>query len=325
MKRREFILVLGSAVAAWPLDARAQQGAKLATIGFLSGTTPSAQTAWTSAFVQRLRELGWEEGRNVVIEYRWAEGQSERYVEIAAEFVRLKVDVIVAPGGAILAAKAATSSIPIVFPAAGDPVGSGFVASLARPGGNVTGSSIQQTDTAAKRLALLREILPGLHRLAIMANVGYGAAVLEMREVQAAARTLGMEIAAIEIRQTADIAPALAALNGRADALYVVTDPLMTTNRDGIGTLALGARLPTMQVFREYVDSGGLISYGPNVPDLYVRAAELVDKILRGAKPADLPVEQPTKFELVINLKTAKALGLTIPQSLLSLADEVIE
>jgi putative ABC transport system substrate-binding protein len=319
------MIVLTAGAVAWPLAALAQQPAKLPTIGFLGGTTPTAQSQWTAAFVQRLRELGWNEGRNIAIEYRWAEGHSERYAEIAAEFVRLKVDLIVTPGGATLAAKQATSVIPIVFPAAGDPVGSGLVASLARPGGNVTGSSIQQTDTAAKRLELLREILPGLHRLAIVANVDYSAAVLEMREVQAAASTLGLEVAMAEIRRAVDIPPAFEALRGQADALYVVTDPVVSTNRDTIAKLAIGARLATMQVFREYVESGGLISYGPDVADLYVRAAELVDKILRGAKPADLPVEQPTKFELAINLKTAKALGLTIPPTLLATADEVIE
>ena len=311
MKRREFITLLGGAAAAWPLAARAQQPAKLPTIGFLGASTPSAESQWAAAFVQRLRELGWIEGRTVAIEYRWAEGRSERFAEIAAEFVRLKVDVIVTAGtAAVLAAKQATSVIPIVFAAAGDPVGTGLVASLARPGGNVTGLSIQATDLAGKRLELLREVVPGLRRLAIMANVGYPAAVLEMGEVQAAARTLGLEVATLEIRRAEDIAPAFEALKGRADALYVCADPLVTTNRIRINTLALGARLPTMHGVREYVEAGGLMSYGPNFPDLFRRAADYVDKILRGAKPADIPVEQPTKFDLVINLTTAKALGL---------------
>ena len=252
--------------------------------------------------MQRLRELGWIEGRTVAIEYRWAEGRSERFAEIAAEFVRLKVDVIVTSGTAVLAAKQATSVIPIVFAVAGDPVGTGLVASLARPGGNVTGLSIQATDLAGKRLELLREVVPGLRRLAIMANVGNPAAVLEMGEVQATARTLGLEVATFEIRRAEDIAPAFEALKGRADALYVCADPLVNTNRIRINTLALGARLPTMYGFREYVEAGGLMSYGPNFPDLFRRAADFVDKILRGAKPADIPVEQPTKFDLVINL-----------------------
>ena len=319
MKRREFITLLGGAAAAWPLAARAQQPAKLPTIGFLGASTPSAMRQWTAAFVQRLRELGWIEGRTVAIEYRWAEGRSERYAEIAAEFVRLKVDVIVTYGSrSRLAAKQATSVIPIVFTMAADPVGAGLVASLARPGGNVTGLSIQLADLAGKRLELLREVVPGLRRLAIMANVGYPAAVLEMGEVQAAARTLGLEVVTFEIRRAEDIAPAFEALKGRAEALYVRADPLMFANRIRINTLALAARLPTMYGIREYVEAGGLMSYGPNFPDLFRRAADYVDKILRGAKPADLPVEQPTKFDLVINLTTAKALGLTIPPSLLA-------
>ena len=326
MRRREFITLLGGAAAAWPLAARAQQPGKLPTIGFLGAATPAAWGQWVAAFVQRLRELGWIEGRTVAIEYRWAEGRSERYAEIAAEFVRLKVDVIVTQAtAAVLAAKQATSVIPIVFAVAADPVGSGLVASLARPGGNVTGLSIQATDLAGKRLELLREVVPGLRRLAIMANVGDPGAVLEMGEVQAAARTLGLEVATFEIRRAEDIAPAFEALKGRAEALYVCADPLVITNRIRINTLALGARLPTMYGFREYVEAGGLMSYGPNFPDLFRRAADYVDKILRGAKPADLPVEQPTKFDLVINLTTAKALGLTVPPTLLARADEVIE
>ena len=325
MRRRKFITLLGSAAAAWPLVARAQQAAKLPTIGFLGASTPPAMSPWTAAFVQRLRELGWIEGRTVAIEYRWAEGRSERYAEIAAEFVRLKVDVIVTAGGAVVAVKQATSVIPIVFAVVNDPVGSGLVASLARPGGNVTGLSLQSTDLAGKRLELLREVVPGLRRLAIMANAGYPAAVLEMGEVQATARTLGLEVVTFEIRRAEDIAPAFEAFTGRAEALYVVSDPLVGTHRIRNNTLALGARLPTMHGNREHVEAGGLMSYGPNFPDLYRRAADYVDKILRGAKPADLPVEQPTKFDLVINLKTAKALGLEISPTLLARADEVIE
>jgi putative ABC transport system substrate-binding protein len=224
-----------------------------------------------------------------------------------------------------MAAKQATSSIPIIFAVASDPVGTGVVASLARPGGNVTGVSLQKTDLAGKRLELLREVAPGLHRLAVLFNVGNSGVVLEMREAQAAARTLGLEVATSEIRRAEDIAPAFEALKGRAEALYVCGDPLVDTNRIRIITLALAARLPTISDFREYVEAGGLMSYGPNFPDLFRRAAEFVDKILRGAKPDDLPVEQPTKFDLVINLTTAKALGLTIPESFLLRTDEVIE
>jgi putative ABC transport system substrate-binding protein len=324
--RRKFLATLGGAAAAWPLAARAQQSAKLPTIGFLVAGTPSSHGQWVAAFVQRLRELGWIEGRTITIEYRWAEGRSERFAEIAAEFVRRKVDVIVTSATeAVVAAKQATSVIPIVIAAAGDPVGTGLVASLARPGGNVTGLSIQQTDVAAKRLELLREIVPGLRRLAILGNVSGPAVVLDMREAEAAARTLGLEVITSEIRRGEDIAPAFAALKGRAEALYLPIDPLVNSHRFRINTLALAARLPTIHVFREGVEVGGLMAYGPNVTDLFRRAADFVDKILRGAKPADIPVEQPRKFDLIINLTTAKALGLTIPDKLLALADEVIE
>jgi len=325
MKRREFITLLGGA-AAWPLAARAQQQpAKLPTIGFLGAATPAAWSVFIVTFVRRLRELGWIEGRTIAIEYRWAEGRGERYAEIAAEFVRLKVDIIVTSGGAVLAAKQATSLIPIVFAAAADPVGGGFVASLVQPGGNVTGLSAQFTDLAGKRLELLREIVPSLRQLAIMANAGYPAAVLEMAEVQATARTLGLEVTTLEIRRAEDIAPAFEALKGRAEALYVCSDILTTTNRVRVNTLALTARLPMMYGVREYVEAGGLMSYGPNFLDLWRRTGDLVDKILRGTKPAEIPVEQPTKFDLVINLTTAKALGLDVPPTLLALADEVIE
>jgi putative tryptophan/tyrosine transport system substrate-binding protein len=324
MRRREFITLLGGAAATWPLVARAQEPVKLPTIGFLGTTTASAWQPWTVAFVQRLRELGWVEGRNVAIEYRWAEARSERFPEIAAEFVQFKVDVIVTGGNAAVAVKQATSVVPIVF-VLGDPVGTGLVASLARPGGNVTGLTNQQPDLAGKRLEILREVVPSLHRLAILANVDYPFAVLEMAEVQAAGGTLRLDVANFEIRRAEDIAPAFEALKGRADALYVVNDALTVTNRIRINTLALAARLPTMHGTREVVEAGGLMSYGPNFTDLFRRAANYVDKILHGTKPADIPVERPTKFDLVINLTTAKALGLTIPEAFLSRADEVIE
>jgi len=326
MKRREFMTLLGGAAATWPLAARAQQPAQLPTIGFLGASTPAIMGQWVAAFVQRLRELGWIEGRTIAIEYRWAEGRSARANEIAAEFVRLKVDVIVTHSAElVVAAKQATSVIPIVFGLAADPVGSGLVASLARPGGNVTGLSVQGTDLAGKRFELLREIVPGLRWLAVIANAGASGAVLEMREAQAAARALGLEVATPEIRRAEDIVPAFEALNGHAQALYVASDPLLYANRVRINTLALGARLPTMHATREYVEAGGLMSYGANYPDLFRRAGDYVDKILRGAKPADLPVEQPTKFDLVVNLITAKVLGLTVPPTVLARADEVIE
>jgi putative ABC transport system substrate-binding protein len=326
VKRREFITLLGGAAAAWPLAARAQQAGKLPTIGFLGANTPASQSQWTAAFVQRLRDLGWIEGRTVAIEYRWAEGRSERLAEIAAEFVRLKVDIVVTWGTIpALAIKEATSVIPIVFAAAGDPAGTGLVASLARPGGNVTGLSNQQGDLGGKRLELLREVVPDLRRLAIMLNVDAPASVLDMKEVHTKAGSLGLEVVTSEIRRAEDIAPAFEALKGRADALYVCTDPLVFTNLVRINTLALAARVPTMHGRREYVEAGGLMSYGPNFPDQFRRAADHVDKILRGAKPGDIPVEQPTKFDLVINLVTAKALGLDVPPTLLARADEVIE
>jgi putative tryptophan/tyrosine transport system substrate-binding protein len=325
MTRRQFITLLGGVAAAWPLAARAQQAAKLPIIGFLGSTSASHQSQWVTAFGQRLRELGWIDGRTARIEVRWAEGRPERFAEIAAEFVRLKVDVIVTVGGAVLAAKQATSVIPIVFGAASDPLGMGLVASLARPGGNVTGLSVQATDLASKRLELLREVVHGLRRLAILLNVEYPAAVLEMGEAQAGARTLGLEVTTLEIRRVEDIVPAFEALKGRADALYVCTDPVLAANRIRVNTLANVARLPTITAFREWIEAGSLMSYGPNVPDLFRRAAEYVDKILRGAKPGDLPVEQPTKFDFIINLTTAKALGLEVSPTLLARADEVIE
>ena len=318
--------LLGGAAVAWPLAARAQQPTRLPTIGFLGSSTPSAMSQWVAAFVQRLRDLGWIEGRTVAIEYRWMQGRSERASEIATEFVRLNVDVIVTYASvAVLAAKQATSVIPIVFAAATDAVGAGLVASLARPGGNVTGLSLQQTDAAGKRLALLREVVPGLRHVAILANVSAPGSVLEMGEVQAAARTLGLEATKLEIRRAEDIVPSFETLKNRAEALYVCTDPLVITNRARIHTLAMGARLPTIYNSREYVETGGLMSYGPNWVDRWKRTAEIVDKILRGTKPADIPVEQPTKFDLVINLTTAKVLGLEVPDKLLVTADEVIE
>ena len=323
--RREFITLLGGA-AAWPLAARAQQAGKLPTIGFLSQTTLSGGSEWVAAFVQRLHELGWDEGRTIAIEYRWAEGREERFAEIAAEFVRLRVDVIVTSGTPqVLAAKQATSVIPIVFATAGDPVGTGVVASLARPGGNVTGLSVQHSDLAGKRLELLREVVPGLRRVAIIGNFGNPNIMLELSEVQAAARTLGLEVATLDIRHAQDIVPAFEALKGRSEALYVSTDGLINTNRIRINILAVGARLPTMHGSRDYVEAGGLMSYGPNFPDLFRRAADYVDKILRGTKPGNIPVEQPTKFDLIINLTTAKALGLAIPETFLLRANELIE
>ena len=308
------------------MAAHAQPIKRLPTIGFLGAATPAVAREWVSAFTKRLAELGWIDGKTLIIEYRWANSRPELYHSIAEEFVAAKVDVIVTWASApVLAAKQATNLVPVVFAAQMDPVGAGVVASLAHPGSNVTGLSIQQTDTAAKRLQLLRDVLPDLRRLATMADVNAAGALLEIREVQATARKLGLEVIPLDIRQAEDIAPVIAGLKGRADALYVATDPLVLTNRVRINALAQDGRLPTIYGYREYVDAGGLLSYGPNFSDLFRRAADYVDKILRGTKPADLPVEQPTKFELVINLQTAKKLGLTLPPALLSLADDVIE
>jgi len=319
--RREFITLLGGA-AVWPLAARAQQVARLPTIGFFSPNTRSVASPWTAAFVERLREVGWIEGRTIAIEYRWGEGRGDRTAEVISEFVRLNPDVIVTHGQSnIVAAKEATSAIPSVSALATDPVASGFVASLARPGGNATGLSIQGTDLVGKRLELLREVVPSLRRLAIMSDFRNP----EMAEAEAAARMLGLEVTTLPLRKPEDITSAFGTLKGTADALYVGADPLVNSSRVRINILALGARLPTMHGFREAVEVGALLSYGPNFADLFRRAADYVDKILRGMKPAELPVEQPTRFDLVINLTTATALGLTIPEAFLLRADEVIE
>ena len=325
MRRREFIAALGAAVALRSAGARAQT-AKLPTVGFLGIQTRANQEKWTTAFVQRLRELDWIEGRTVLIEYRWAEGSGDRMSEIAAEFVRLKVDVILTAGtAATLAAKQATSIIPVVFTTVADPVGTGVVGSLSRPGGNITGLSNQSAEIAGKRVALLGEIVPNLRRLAILANTSSPIGVMETSETQLAAQTVGVDTVALAIRRAEEIAPAIEGIKGRADALYIASEALMNTNRFRINSLAQDARLPTMHGEKGYVEAGGLMSYGASFTDMYRRAAEYVDKILRGAKAADLPVAQPTKFELAINAKIAKALGLAVTDKLISLADEVIE
>jgi len=326
VKRREFIALVGGGLAAYPHAVLGQQSAKSPTIGFLGATTPTSTPQRTTTFVQRLRELGWVEGRTITIEYRWAEGVNERPAEIAAEFVRLKVDVIVTSGTlAVIAAKNATSSIPIVFTVMADPVGDGVVASLARPGSNITGLSNQSTDLAPKRLELLREIKPDLRRLGILSNTDNPGTVGEANELAAAAHALGMETVIPEFRRSDQLIAAFDSFKERAEAIYVASDPLVNANRLRIHTLSVAARLPTVYNTRELVENGGLLSYGPNFLDMHRRAAEYVDKILRGTKPGDLPVEQPTKFDLVINLTTARALGLTIPTALLARADEVIE
>jgi putative ABC transport system substrate-binding protein len=326
MRRREFIALLGGSAAAWPLATRAQQAGKLPVIGFLGPATAATQSQWAVPMVRRLRELNWIEGRNIVIEYRWAEGRAERAAEIASEFVRSRVDVIVTIGTpTTTAAKAATSLIPIVFCSVSGPVETGLVASLARPGGNITGLSNQMADTGGKRLEILRELIPHLRRLATIGNATNPAATVEMAQIRAQAQGLGLSVISPEIQQAEDFATAFESFKGQVDALYVQTDLLTISNRIRINTLALEARLPTMHGIRDFVELGGLVSYGHNIADLLRRAGDYVDKILRGAKPSDLPVEQPTKFDLVLNLTTARALGLTVPPSLLARADEVIE
>jgi putative tryptophan/tyrosine transport system substrate-binding protein len=326
MRRREFIKLASGITAAWPLAARAQHASKPPTVGFLVPGTPETHGHWFAELAHRLRELGWLDGQTITLEYRWAAGSSARAAEIAAEFVRLKVDVIATSAtGPTIAAKQATSSIPIVFAGVADAVGSGIVVNLARPSGNVTGISVLFTDLAGKRLELLREMLPALRRLAILTNIDNSGAMLEARAVEATARALGLEVIAPEIRRSDDIAAAFDSFGDRVDALYVIADPLITTNRVRINTMALRERLPTMHSLREFVEAGGLMSYGPNVAGLFRRAGEYVDKILRGTKAGDIPVEQPTKFELFINLTTAKALGLHVSPTLLTLVDELIE
>ena len=324
MRRRQFITLLGGA-AAWPLAARAQQAGKIRAIGLLSPASRSPSVV--PALFDALAELGWIEGKNLVVERRYAENRLERLPELAAELVRLNVEVIVANGTlGPLAAKRATSTIPIVMTAAGDPLGSGLVASLARPGGNVTGISLMAPDLGGKRLELLKELLPRLARVAVLWNAANPYPAIVFKETQAAGRTLGIEVQSLEVRGPDDFDGAFdTARKQRPDALITVEDPLTFSHQKRIADFATGQQLPSLYGFREFVVAGGLMSYGANVADLFRRAASYVDKILKGAKPADLPVQQPTTFELVINVKTARALGLEIPPTLLARADEVIE
>jgi len=324
MRRRELIKIIGGAVVAWPLAAGAQPGGDIRRVGVL-GVDGSMWSPWTTAFAQRLRELGWIEGRTISIEYRWTEGRPDRVTDMAAEFVQQNVDIIVTNGTSVPAFKRATTAIPIVFAMADDPVGAGLVPNLSHPGGNVTGMSVQGTDLAGKRLQVLREAVPNLHRLAIMANANSPEAMLEMHAVEANASAVGIDVAPLEVHRSGDIVPAFDTLKPEANALYVVVEGLIGANYTRIITSALGARLPTIFNNRVYPRAGALMSYGPNFSDQFRRTAEMVDRILHGTMPGDIPVEQPTKFELVINLTTAKALGLTIPPNLLALADEVIE
>jgi putative ABC transport system substrate-binding protein len=322
MRRREFITLFGVATAAWPLSVRAQQAEKVYKIGSLTAGSPGP-----SIVGEAFRELGYVGSKKVTFESRYAEDRLDRLPKLAAELVSLKVDVIITWGTlAPLAAKRATSTIPIVMIAAGDPVGSGLVASLAHPGGNVTGTSLMAPDLGGKRLELLKELLPEISRVAVLWNAANPYSALVFKETAGAARTLEVELQSVEVREPADIDAALEAATGqRADALITVEDPLTVDLRKKIAEFAADHRLPTISGLRLYADSGFLMTYGADLADTTRRSVVYVDKILKGAKPSDLPVEQPTKFELVINLKTAKSLGLTVPPLLLARADEVIE
>jgi putative ABC transport system substrate-binding protein len=324
MRRREFMLLMGSVAVDASAAAYGQQSAKPPIIGFLVAGTQASHGAWVAAFTQRLSELGWTDGRNIKIEYRWAAGDRQQTTKFATEFVQQKVDVIVTSAFGVLTAKEATSTIPIVSAAYGDAVASGIVKSLARPGGNVTGLSIQPTELSSKRLELLRDIIPSVRRLAALVNTH----IIDAREVVAirtASAKLNIDANVLDVQTAEDIEAAMATLVGQTDALYVYSEPLTNANKDKIIRAATAAKIPTIFGFREFVDAGGLISYGPNFIDLFARAAEFTDKILRGATPADLPVQQPVKFDLIINLKAAKALGLSISETALTRADEVIE
>ncbi len=322
MRRREFVtLIGGGAATACPLFSRAQQPPRLPTIGFLGPSTRAAGGDRAAAFEERLKALGWVPNQTVAINYQWADGRTERFNEIAAQFVREGVDIITTYGTATaLAAKNATSVIPIVFTIVSDPVGSGLVTNLARPGGNVTGLSTEQVDVAGKRLEILRELIPDLKRLAILANATNPGALREMNEAEHAAKQLDLQVVTLMVRNLEDLAPAIDTAHREAQALFVTSDAFLNNNRALIITSAIDARLPTVYGYGGPTQSGGLISYGPNYTDLFRRAADYVN-----TKPGDLPVEQPTKFELAINLKTAKALGIKVPPSLLATADEVIE
>jgi putative ABC transport system substrate-binding protein len=324
MKRREFMLLMGSVAVGAPAAAQGQQSVKPPIVGFLVAGSPASHGAWVAAFTRRLSELGWTDGRNIKIEYRWAAGDIPQTTKFATEFVQEKVDVIVTSAFGVVAAKEATSTIPIVSAAFGDAVASGIVKSLARPGGNVTGLTIQPVELSSKRLELLRDIVPNLRRVAALINT-HVVAAQEAVAIRTASAKLNIDSNIIDVQTAEDIDVAMATLAGQTDALYVYSEPLTNANKDKIIKAANTAKIPTIFGFREFVVAGGLISYGPNFIDLFARAAEFTDKILRGAKPADLPVQQPVKFELVINLKAAKAIGLNISETVLTRADEVIE
>jgi putative ABC transport system substrate-binding protein len=324
MRRRKFLLLIGGAAFDATTAAYGEQSAKPPVVGFLVAGTPDSHGAWVAAFTRRLFELGWTDGRNIKIEYRWAAGDVAQTKMFAAEFVEQKVDVIVTSAFGVVAAKEATSTIPIVFAAFGDAVADGTIKSLARPGGNLTGLTIQPGELSSKRLELLRDIIPNVHRLSALVNT-HIVSSLEVAAIRTASAALSIDAQVIDVQTPADIDAAMAKMVGQTDALYVYSEPLTNANKDKIIKAATAGRIPTIFGFREFVAAGGLISYGPNFPDLFARAAEFTDKILRGGKPADLPVQQPVKYDLIINLKAAKALGLNISEAILIRADEVIE
>jgi len=326
MQRREFIMLLGSTAVAWPLASHAQQPGKVYRIGFL-WDSPDAFVDALEAFRQGLRELGYEESRNIDIEYRWAEGKPDRMRELAEELVRLKVDVIVAPSSIYTAAaKRATSTIPIIFMSHADPLGSSHVASLARPGGNITGLSLMMTETNVKGLALLKEAVPGISRVAVIFDPATPSHGPGLKAVKIAGPTLGLQVQSASVHSATEYDSAFAAIvRERADAVLVLSTPLFIAGAKRLAELCLVNKLPSLFGPKHHVQEGGLMSYSPDRADLWRRGAIYVDKILRGIDPTDLPVQQPTKFDLVINLKTAKLIGLTIPPTLLGRADEVIE
>ena len=325
--RRQLLIALGAGALVWAGAVRAQAPAKVRRIGLLAAASPSDAALWHQAFQQGLRDRGWIEGKTISIEYRYAEDRSDRLPDLAADLVRLKVEVIVASATPpALAAQKATRAIPIVIASAGDPVASGLVESLARPGGNITGLSQMGPQLAGKLLELLKEMGPKLSRVAVLWNPQGPASARTWKEIQFPARQLGVQLHSLEVRSPDDLDKAFDdATRASAGALFVMADPLINTNLKRIASLAAKSRLPSIFQLSEFADAGGLAAYGPDRADLYRRAATFVDKILKGAKPEDLPIEQPTKFELVVNMKTAKALGITIPQNLLFRADRVIE
>jgi len=325
-KRRKLLIAIGSALAT-PLSSIAQQQIKVSRIGLLSPTTSSDSVHLHQAFQLGLRERGWVEGKNISFEYRYAEGRSDRLPELAADLVRLKVDVIVtAFTSEAQAAQKATKAIPIVMAAAGDPVANGLVASLARPGGNITGLSQMISELAGKRLELLKEMIPKLSRVAVLWNAQSASSTLYWKELQLPARQLGIQLHSLEVRIPNDFEKAFEdATRAGAGAVVITGAPVITTNRKRIADLAAKSRLASIHQTSTFADAGGLMTYGPDQPDMFRRAATFVDTILKGAKPADLPVEQPTKFELVINTKTAQALGITIPAVVMVQATRLIE